>query len=807
VFAQADGISPALHTALTALLSASVVAAVVSYVAHGLGRELDRSQAERERSRLEADRLAAIVQSSSDAIYALSLDGTIVAWNASAMRLFGYAPDEAMGRSATILVPPGAEGELAGIIEGISAGEREEHQDAKRVHKDGSEILVSVSESLLRDAEGHVGGISVIARDVSQQRRSEKALLESETRLKALFESDAMGIFFGDIHGGIEVANEKLRRMSGYTSDDFRSMRWSAITPPEFLPLDAKGIAEARERGACVPYETQYIHKDGRRLWVLVGYVLLEPERERGVAFVLDIDARKQAEDELSQSEDRFARVFQSNLVAIGFAGMSSGRLIDVNLRWLEFFGYTRDEVIGRTVSELGLWVDPADRERHIAAIYAGHAASRGEVAFRGKSGKIRHAMVSMEAMTLAGAEEPLVMAFLVDMTERKHLEAQLLHAQKMEAVGRLAGGVAHDFNNQLGVILGYTELLMLKASEAQRGKLEQILKAGHHAAVLTRQLLAFSRKEVVEPKVLNLNVLVSELEKILGRLIGEDIDIAIVPGADLGQVKADPGQLEQVLMNLCVNARDAMHEGGLLRIETANVELDAAYAVRHEPMAPGRYVMLAVSDTGCGIEKEDLSRIFEPFFTTKEQGKGTGLGLAMVYGIVKQAGGFVWVYSEPGQGTTFKIYLPRIDDTAVEPAALETPMPTRGCETILLVEDEGSLREIAREILEEHGYRVIEAAGPNEAIEIARRHPGTIQLLLTDVVMPGMNGRALAEALVAARPELGVLFMSGYTNNVIVHRGTLESGTLFLAKPFTASALLGHVRAALAERGTGEKA
>jgi two-component system cell cycle sensor histidine kinase/response regulator CckA len=271
--------------------------------------------------------------------------------------------------------------------------------------------------------------------------------------------------------------------------------------------------------------------------------------------------------------------------------------------------------------------------------------------------------------------------------------------------------------------------------------------------------------------------------------------------------VKADPGQLEQVVMNLCVNARDAMPDGGLLRIETANTELDAGHAVRHEPIAAGRYVMLAVSDTGGGIEKEVLSKIFEPFFTTKEPGKGTGLGLATVYGIVKQAGGHVWVYSELGQGTTFKIYLPRIDEPSLAPAVPEGPMPSKGWETILLVEDEATLRAIAREILEEDGYRVIEATGPHEAIEMARRHPQPIHLLLTDVVMPGMNGRVLAESLMATRPALRVLYMSGYTDDVIAHRGVFESGAHFLAKPFTVLALLGRVRAALGERGTGENA
>ena len=389
----------------------------------------------------------------------------------------------------------------------------------------------------------------------------------------------------------------------------------------------------------------------------------------------------------------------------------------------------------------------------------------------------------------------------LENVTEHRRLEAQLLHALKMEAVGRLAGGVAHDFNNSLGVILGYTELLIRKASEGQKGKLEEILKATQRASTLTRQLLTFSRKQTVDPKVLDLNALLTEVKKVLRRLIGEDVELTIVPGASLGSVKIDPGQMEQVVMNLCLNARDAMPGGGRLRIETSNTELDAGQAARHAPMTAGRYVMLAVSDTGSGIPQETQSRIFEPFFTTKEEGKGTGLGLAMVYGIVKHAGGYIWVYSEAGQGTAFKIYLPRIDEPATAVAAPEAPVLARGSETILLVEDEASLRGIARELLAEHGYRVIEAAGPHEAIAAAQAHAATIHLLLTDIVMPRMNGRVLAETLVAARPELRVLYMSGYTDDVIAHSGVLGSGALMLEKPFTMLALLGRVRQALGER------
>jgi PAS domain S-box-containing protein len=808
LFGRLEGLNPAVHSALATLVSAVVVAAFVSYAARGVGRELDRAQAERERSRRDAERLAAIVQSSEDAIFTEDLDGTITAWNASAERLFGYTPGEALGRSASVLVPPGGQGEWTGVLERIRAGERIAHQDTRRLRKDGTPLLVSSSKSPLRDAAGRVVGASVIARDVTQQRSAEQARQENEKALRVFFESNVAGILFGDARGGLD-ANDEFLRMTGYSREDLQAGRvgWSEITPPEFWPKDEDARREAFARGACTPYEKQYIRKDGTRIWVMVSYALLDRERERSVGFAVSIDARKRAEEELRKAEQRFARVFHSSLIAIGIADVKSGRLVDVNGRCARFFGYRREEMIGRTVFELGMWVDPADRARLIAGLAAGHAATEREVAFRHKSGEIRHALVSMEVMTLSGLAEQLNMVVLVDVTEHKRLEAQLQQAQKLEAVGRLAGGIAHDFNNLLGVILGYSEILGRQASEAQRAKLDQITKAAERAAGLTRQLLAFSRRQVIEPEVLDLNLLLSDLQTMLGRMIGEDIDLAIVPGADLGQVKADPGQLEQVVMNLSVNARDAMPDGGLLRLETANVELDAREAARHPTMAPGPYVLLTVSDTGCGMEKEMLSKIFDPFFTTKEPGKGTGLGLATVYGIVKQAGGFVWVYSEVGQGTTFKIYLPRVDERVSASEPRETATPSKGWETILLVEDEASLRAITREILEEHGYRVVQAADASEAMGISDRHPEPIHLLVTDVVMPGLNGRQLADSLLALRPSLSVLFMSGYTDDVIAHRGVLDPGTLFLSKPFTTQALLRRVREALGGReGQEEK-
>jgi len=390
--------------------------------------------------------------------------------------------------------------------------------------------------------------------------------------------------------------------------------------------------------------------------------------------------------------------------------------------------------------------------------------------------------------------------AVLQDITARKLLEQELLHAQRMEGVGQLAGGIAHDFNNLLTVISGRSEMVLFRLTPADplRRDLDLIHKTAARAAALTRQLLAFSRKQVLQPRVFDLNELVGSSTSLLKRLIGEDIELTFVPGADAGRVRVDPGQLEQVIVNLAVNARDAMPEGGRLTVETASAALPADYAALHVDVAPGSYVMLAVSDTGIGMDHALQARIFEPFFTTKGPGKGTGLGLATVYGIVKQSGGHVRVYSEPGRGTVFKIYLPRTDAPTELAAAAAPGAVPGGTETVLLVEDEHEVRGLAVEVLEGLGYTVLEAAGPGDATLIAERHAGLIDLLLTDVVMPGMGGRALASRVTAARPETKVLFMSGYTDDAIVRHGVLEPGMSFLEKPFTSQALALKVREVL---------
>jgi two-component system cell cycle sensor histidine kinase/response regulator CckA len=384
---------------------------------------------------------------------------------------------------------------------------------------------------------------------------------------------------------------------------------------------------------------------------------------------------------------------------------------------------------------------------------------------------------------------------------ELSQTQDQLTQARKMEAVGRLAGGIAHDFNNLLTVLIGRSQLLLrrLGAQDPVRADIEVMEQTADRAADLTRQLLAFSRKQVLQPTVLDLNAVVANLAEMLRRLIGEDIALATALDPALGRAKADPGQIEQIVINLAANARDAMSEGGRLTLETANTDLDAAYARCHVDVHPGPYVMLAVSDTGVGMTPETQAQIFEPFFTTKAPGQGTGLGLATVYGIVKQSGGHIWVYSEPGRGTTFKIYLPRLEE-AVDPsvARLVRPEPARGHETILLVEDELAVRTLVRDVLLAHGYTVLEARHGRDALRISERHSGPIHLMLTDVVMPEMSGRELAKRLVTLRPTMPVIYMSGYTDTAVVHHGVLDPGTTFLQKPFTPDALVRKIQQVL---------
>ncbi|HEU4932162.1 MAG TPA: PAS domain S-box protein [Pyrinomonadaceae bacterium] len=507
----------------------------------------------------------------------------------------------------------------------------------------------------------------------------------------------------------------------------------------------------------------------------------------------LDIENAEQPAS-LSQSEERYRDYFENAKDAI-YVHDLTGRYIMVNKAGEELIGYSRDEILQMRISDVVPRICLDQIHARLMEKLADHSLTIYEVEAIRKDGSRVPIEVSSRLIYENGVPVA-VQGSARDITERKRAEEalrtsqlQLQQSQKLEAIGQLAGGVAHDFNNMLTAIIGYTDLSLRRVGLENpiRRNLEETKKAAERAASLVRQLLAFSRKQILEPKVLDLNDVVKDMHKMLTRLIGENIKLATRLETDLGNVKADPCRVEQIIVNLVVNARDAMPRGGRVTIETANVVLDVQTASKHVSIKPGEYVMLTVSDTGIGMDQETQARIFEPFFTTKEVGKGTGLGLSTVYGIVKQSGGNIWVYSEQGLGTVFKVYLPRIDDATTRTIAKQEETNTpRGTETILLVEDEDAVRGLARKILMQAGYNVLDAKSGDEAIRLSDAHAGPIDLLLTDVVMPEISGKEVADRLLELRPSIRVLFMSGYTDEAIVQHGVLDANVKFIQKPFT---------------------
>jgi PAS domain S-box-containing protein len=535
----------------------------------------------------------------------------------------------------------------------------------------------------------------------------------------------------------------------------------------------------------------------------LDDYVLKDPQRLlRLPAAVRGAIAHARQRAAARAAERRYEALFHGAPVGL-VRSLPDGRMLAANAAAARIWGYPDIEALLR-VNGQDLYADPADRVRLLASIEASEVVENFELQGRRGDGTLLWVNLGVRAEKDAGGQVLHYEWSVADITERKRLESELRQAQKLEAIGQLAGGIAHDFNNLLTVITGRSHLALgqLPADHAVRRHIDLIQTTAERAAALTRQLLAFSRKQVLEPKVLDVNAVITGLVPMLRRLIGEDLELVAAPAPDLGRVKADPSQLEQVIVNLAVNARDAMPQGGTLSIETGNVELDEAYVSRHPGASAGRFVRLAIRDTGHGMDAAVKARIFEPFFTTKEPGKGTGLGLATVFGIVKQSGGSIGVESEPGQGTTFTVHLPWVD-AAVDRIAMPVAAPTlaRGSETILLVEDEDEVRALARETLEGQGYTVIPAAAPAEALRLVGSHVGPIHLLVTDVVMPQLSGRGLADQLTPDRRDLRVLYMSGYTDDAMVRHGVLEEGTAFLHKPFTPQTLLVKVREVLDRR------
>lgn len=635
-----------------------------------------------------------------------------------------------------------------------------------------------------------------------QLHRTRRRLLEREELFQLITENVADMIAVVDMDGNRLYNSPSYAKVLGYTSAELKSSSSFDQIHPDDRERVRESAAEARHTGIGRPLEYRVRHKDGTwRVLESTASVIRSSagEPERLVVVNRDITDRKEAVESLRLSESGFRSMIEDAPYGI-YRAATDGRLLRANPALQKMLGYEKLEELLDTSLARHIFRNPSDFNGLRELLDSASEFKDVEVELKRKDG----APIIIRCTGRKVREEHEGMAcfdvFAEDVTERRILERQLRMAGKMEAVGRLSGGIAHDFNNLLGVIIGYSQVLKrkLEPGNSLLEHVEEIEKAGQRAAALTRQLLAFSRQQILSPSVLRLNDLVLDMVKMLPRLLGEDITVDTSLGQELGMVKADQGQIEQVIMNLAVNARDAMPDGGKLRIETANVELDQAYAWQHPGAKPGLYVKLAVIDSGTGMEKETLAHIFEPFFTTKEVGKGTGLGLATVYGVVKQSGGYIWVDSEPGQGSAFQIFLPRVADPA--PVVMVTlPLETvGGSETILLVEDSEPLRKLTQSFLAAHGFRVLVAQDGEEALQVESRHSGKIDLLLTDVVMPGMHGRALAERLLPKQTGMQVLYISGYTDSFVARHGVLEAGMVLLHKPFTEEVLIRKVREVL---------
>lgn len=640
-----------------------------------------------------------------------------------------------------------------------------------------------------------------------QLHRTRRRLLEREELFQLITENVADMIAVVDIDGNRLYNSPSYDKVLGYTSAELKNSSSFDQIHPDDRERVREAATEARRTGVGRPLEYRIRHKDGTwRVLESTASVIRSPggEPERLVVVNRDITDRKKAAESLRLSESGFRSMIEDAPYGI-YRAATDGRLLRANPALQKMLGYEKlDELLDASLAR-HFFRSPSDFDGLRELLDSANEFKDVEVELKRKDG----APIIVRCTGRRVREEHEGMAcfdvFAEDVTERRILERQLRMAGKMEAVGRLSGGIAHDFNNLLGVIIGYSQVLKrrLEPGNALREHVEEIEKAGQRAAALTRQLLAFSRQQILSPSVLRLNDLVLDMVKMLPRLLGEDIAVNTSLGQELGRVKADQGQIEQVIMNLAVNARDAMPEGGKLRIETANVELDQAYAWQHPGAKPGLYVKLAVIDSGTGMEKETLAHIFEPFFTTKEVGKGTGLGLATVYGVVKQSGGYIWVDSEPGRGSSFQIFLPRVAEPApVVTAATPLIETVGGSETILLVEDSEPLRKLTQSFLAAHGFRVLVAQDGEEALQVEGRHSGKIDLLLTDVVMPGMHGRALAERLLPKQTGMRVLYISGYTDSFVARHGVIEAGMVLLHKPFTEEVLIRKVREVLDTEG-----
>ena len=668
--------------------------------------------------------------------------------------------------------------------------------------KDGVVFPVELRTFLVTDEHGQPAAMWAIVRDITERRRAEEALRASEERQRSILHAAMDGFWRVDLRGRLIEVNEAYCRMIGYGEQELLSLGIADLEanerPEEVAAHIVRVIVEGQGR-----FETRHRRKDGSLVSVEISVQYKPRDDGYMVAFIRDISAQQEAEQALRASEEKYRALVETT--GTGFLILDhQGRVADANPEYVRLTGHQHfDEIVGRSVIE---WTAARDQERHAAAVQqclADRQIRDLEIDYVWPDGRI--VPVEINATVQGEGDQLRIVSLCRDITERERLRADLSQAQKMESVGRLAGGVAHDFNNMLQAILGNAALALLDVPPGSpvRESLDEIRKSAERSAELTKQLLAFARKQVIAPRVLDLNDTVAGMLKMLRRLIGEHIHLAWLPGAGLRPVRIDPSQVDQLLVNLCVNARDAITGTGTITLATEMCPLDPEYAAAHPELAPGDYVVLAVSDSGAGIDERAREHLFEPFFTTKGVGQGTGLGLATVFGIVKQNGGAIEVSSELGQGTTFRLHFPSaVEELAPAAGPAAGAVTTGGGETVLLVEDEEQILELAARVLAPLGYTVLTALTPAAALAQVERHDGPLDLLVTDVVMPGMNGRELRDRVAALKPGLRCLFISGYTADVVARHGVVEEDIAFLPKPFSLDALARKVAELLAPQG-----
>jgi len=758
--------------------------------------------------RASEERFRSMIEKSAEAVALVSGTGEIIYTSPGKPTLAGRQSSESIGTSFMESVVPEDRDRLAAAFgKLLEEPEVVSTLEFRIAHTDGTmRVIETTSTNLLGDPT--VGAIVVNSRDITPRKQMEAELRLREERYRRIIESTSEGVVITDRDGKITFVNSRFAEMLGYAREEMVGRSVIELIHPDWRDVGQAKL-ESRRQGIAEVHAITLTHKSGREVWVEVNanpQFNAAGELEDTIGLIIDHTERRRA-DEARKWHDAIVEFSDDAIIGLDM----KASVISWNRGAERLYGYRADEIVGKSVEVL-LPPDLAAEEAVILArLSRGENIEHYETTRQRKDGSLVDVSLTVSAIRDIDGVVVGVSKIARDLSERRKSEARLLRsedqlrqAQKLEAVGSLAGGIAHDFNNLLSVILSYTSLAL---DEVEPGSplhldLEQIEQASERAAALTRQLLAFSRRQILEPQVIDLNKSLLGLEQMLRRVLGEQIELSLMLHAGVGHIYVDRSQLEQVVMNLVVNAHDAMPDGGNLTIETARAVLDEAAAAAHHGLSAGVYSVMAVTDTGVGMDAATVARIFEPFFTTKDRGKGTGLGLSTVFGIVRQSGGHIWVYSEPGIGTTFKVYMPESErpetlvDTPMRSLVTRALLP--GHETILLVEDEDAVRATMRTILRRQGYHVIEAQNGPDALQLCEQYRTQIHLLLTDVVMPRMNGKQLAAQIASLRPKIRVLYVSGYTENTIVHHGILDAGIAYLQKPITPLALERKVREVL---------